>query len=200
MRLQLFVQSFMMATLLLGGLTQSADAAFVIDTNPTWNGRVNSGWQGSGQSMTIDAANTTFDQVTFYFDSDSNGRTFDLKIFDAMNGGTELYSTSFTALTGATTIGIGQSFVGGSQIWVEMDYRGFTGLTAHFSGINGYAGGNSVFGPIGGMTDFATLDHRFIAEFSGGSAVPEPASLAAWSIGLVAMTFARRRRSAKATT
>ncbi len=63
----MMLQGVMAAGLLVIGLTQSTEAAFVIDTNPTWSGDVNYLWEGSGQSMTIDAANTMFDQSRFTF-------------------------------------------------------------------------------------------------------------------------------------
>ena len=77
------------------------------------------------------------------------------------------------------------------MVWAQMDYNGYSGLSAHFSGFDGYSGGNSTFGAIGSMVDFPTLDHRFIARF-----VPEPSSAGFCMIALLGIASVRRRRIA----
>jgi len=170
----------------------AAHADLIIDTNATWDGGVNSGWLGSGQTLTVDATDNFFEDIGFYFDEASWGQTFDFAIFDALNGGNTLFSTNFAVGSGINVIDVSQAFAAGSTIYVQMDYRGFNGLTAHFSYIDGYAGGHSLFGSIGSMNGtYTTLDHRFIANFS---AVPEPGTLALFGIGLLGMGLARRKK------
>jgi hypothetical protein len=168
-------------------------ATITIDTNPTWDGNTNQGWLGSGQSFTVPLVANVFQDVGFYFDAQSHGLTFDFYLTTAMNGGSVLYSTPFVVTPGINVLTMNLALTAGSQVWAVMDYRGFAGRTAHFSGINGYAGGNSVFGPFGGYVNFAGLDHRLIANFTDAVAVPEPATFLLIGAGLAAVA---RRRSA----
>jgi hypothetical protein len=185
-----------LAVFLIFAVPMLARADLIIDTNATWDGSVNFGWLGSGQTLTVDATDNFFEDIGFYFDQASWGQTFDFFIFDALNGGNTLFSTSFVVGSGINVIDIGQAFAAGSTIFVQMDYNGFSGATAHFSYIDGYAGGQSLFGAVGSMDgSYVGLDHRFIANFSA-AAVPEPGTLALFGIGLLGIGAARRRKKA----
>jgi hypothetical protein len=171
--------------------------ALIIDTNAGWDGNINSGWLGSGQSLTVDAADTYFDSIGFYFADASLGNTYDFILSDALNGGNTLFSTSFSVTGGINVININQDMTANSMIYALLDYNGFNGQTAHFSYSDTYAGGNSSFGPIGSQdsASFAGLDHRFVAEFSNGSApVPEPTTILLFGVGLAGLIGSRIKR------
>jgi hypothetical protein len=196
-RLMAFCVTLCLATSLVAS---SSASILTVDTNPNWDGSINNGWLGSGQSITITNGFETFDDIGFYFHADSDGREFDFVLTDALNGGNTLLSTSFVVdSSGINVISIGLTLSAGSTYYASMGYRGFSGRTAHFSYIDSYAGGQSLFGPLGSQTDgYPTLDHRFIANFSGGGGVvPEPTSLLVWSaLGICGIVSGRRRRFA----
>jgi hypothetical protein len=171
-------------------------SALTIDTSSSWNGRINSGWAGSGQSLTVDAVENHFESIGFYFAAESIGKTFDFILSDAMNGGSTLFTTSFNVINGINVIDIDQDVTANSTIYALIDYNGFMGATAHFIGTDVYAGGQSVFGPVGNMDgSYTSLDHRFVATFSsGGAPVPEPATMLLFGTGLAGLVGARLRR------
>lgn len=150
----------------------SADT--VIDTNPTWDGNVNSGWAGSGNSLTVPTGDDVLSTFTAYAADAAAGQTFTLDVDNALNGGTVLFSTSFLVATGANTVTIDQAYTPGSEIFVEFDYNGYTGQSLDFSYANGYSGGNAAFGGFGSEDNFPGASLRFIADFTGGSSsVPD---------------------------
>lgn len=192
------ISKFASSALLLSAIAAapSALALTIIDTNPTWDGAVNFGWLGSGQSVTVPATDTTLTSFTVYADPASAGQQFDFYIFDAQNGGTTLFSVpNFVMAAGANTVNVNQSFTGGSQIFLQFDYNGFSGSALHFSYVDGYAGGNSSFGAVGSQSDWPTLDHRFIAEFTGGGTpTPDAGSMASLlGLGLAGLSLVRRK-------
>ncbi len=169
--------------------------AVVIDTTATWDGNINNGWLGSGQSLTVDATDTFFDDITFSFDAASNGQTFNFVLSDALNGGSTLFSTLFTVNSGFGFIDINTNLLGGSTVYALMDYNGYSGQSAYFQS-NVYAGGNSNFGANGSKVNFASLDHVFVANFTQSNQVPEPASIALFALGLAGIGFSRKNKGA----
>ena len=184
-----------------GLMVSTAAQALVIDTNPTWDGSTNNGWYGSGQSLTIDATDNWLHDISFYFAPDSAGHVFNFSISDALTGGTAFYATSFAAVAGINTFTVDHAFTAGSTIYALFDYNGFSGSTANYSNNDGYAGGHSFF--LSGSQwaeTFASLDHRFIANFADGPdanapAVPLPATLPLVLGGFGLMALARRRNA-----
>lgn len=178
----------------LATIAASAASAATIDTNPTWDGSVNDGWYGSGQSLTVDLLETQLDDISFYFDDESDGQSFGFTITDALTGGNVLFSTSFVVSSGINTFFTNLDLSPGALVYALFDYNGFTGQTAHFSYADGYAGGQSVFRfETDWDAGFTGLDHRFIANFSGPSPVPLPAA-GFLLIGAIGGLAALRRR------
>jgi len=185
---------FAIASILVG--IGSASAATTIDTTGTWDGSINNGWYGSGQSLTVGAVDNTLDSISFYFDAASNGKTFNFTVGDALTGGTTFFSTSVLISTGINTINVGASLLAGSTIYALFDYGGFSGNTAKFSYTDGYAGGQSLFYSSLWDSSYTGLDHKFIAKFSGGvNAVPIPAAL--FMLAPALLGFMGLRRKAK---
>ena len=177
----------------LATLAASAASALTIDTNPTWDGSINDGWDGSGQSLTVDLLETQLDDISFYFAEESAGLTFDFTITDALTGGNVLFSSSFVVTSGINTFLTNLDLSPGSLVYALFDYNGFSGETAHFSYTNGYTGGQSFFESGGWATDFTTLDHRFVPNFSDPSPIPLPAG-GLLLIGALGGLAALRRR------
>ena len=172
-------------------------SALTIDNTAPWDGNVNSGWSGSGQSFTVDATENYLENMTFYFDSASAGRTFSFRVSDAFMGGVDYFTTSVVIAAGANTINIGAALAPGSLAYAIFDYNGYSGRTAHFNNTDGYAGGHSFFGNNSGYTGF---DHRFAATLSGGggtttSDVPLPAGFPLVLAGLGMFALVKRRKS-----
>ncbi len=166
--------------------------ATIIDTTATWSGAINNGWLGSGQSLTVDGSDTFFNDITFSFDAASNGETFDFVLSDALNGGSNLFSTSFTVTSGLGFIDINTNLVAGTTVYALIDYNGYSGASAYFQS-DVYAGGNSNFGANGSKIELS-FDHVFVANFSSVS-VPEPASIALLGIGLAGFGFSRKKNT-----
>jgi len=166
-----------------------AEAA-TIDTNPTWDGSINNGWIGSVENHLED--------ISFYFDAASAGLNFTFTLTDALVGGTTLFSQNFSVLTGINTFLTDLDLTPTSTVYALVDYNGFDGLTANFSYVDGYAGGQSFFNfaGIGWDETYTGLDHRFIAHFSSPAAVPLPAGLPLLLAGLGGLAALRRRKSA----
>ena len=171
-------------------------SATTIDTNAGWDGSTNAGWLGSGQTITVPTWDTFFENLTVYADTAAAGQVFTFTIFDALNGGSVLFNGGGLLIAaGANTITINQAFAADSLIFAQFDYNGYSGSSLQFSYNDTYAGGNSTFGPVGSQENWPALDHRFIANFSGGSnAVSEGgATLALFGLGLLGLAGLRRR-------
>ena len=173
-----------------------AHAATVIDTTagPTYT---NSGWFGSGQSLTVGNTDTKFDSFSFYADAASNGKIFDFTISDAWSGGSTLFSSSFAVTTGLNTVLINQAMTAGSLIYALIDYNGFSGSTVHFTN-DLYSGGHSAFGPVGSQTTFSQYDLKFNASFSSPSAVPVPAAVWLFGSALTGLVGMGKRKKTQA--
>ena len=185
-------------TLALGAsvLAFNSLSATTIDTSGDWSGTTNFGWLGSGQSITVPTWDTFFQNLTVYADTAAAGQVFTFTIFDALNGGSVLFSGGAVLISaGANTVTINQAFAADSVIFAQFDYNGYSGASLQYNDNATYAGGNSSFGPVGSQSNFATLDHRFVANFSGGSnAVSEGgATLALFGLGLLGLAGLRRR-------
>ena len=187
------VTSFVTAVFSALILATSAAGVTIIDTSPVALYATNDGWAGSGQSFTVTSDNV-FDYFTFYADTAAEGQLFDIRVMDALNGGSALFSSTDYAVTaGANTVTINQAFTSGSTIFVQIDYNGYMGLSLQFFDADLYAGGNSSFENDGVFQSISSLDHRFVAQFSGGS-VPDTASTLALLGGTFVGLAALRRR------
>ncbi|OUS28407.1 hypothetical protein A9Q99_12865 [Gammaproteobacteria bacterium 45_16_T64] len=170
--------------------------AAVIDTTATWSGWINNGWLGSGQSFTVDAVDTFFDDITFSFDAASNGKTFNFLLSDGLNTGSTLFSTSFDVNNGYGFIDIDTDLIAGSTVYALIDYNGYSGFSAYYqTGV--YAGGNSNFGPNGTKVEYQNLDHVFVANFTEPGQVAEPGMIGLFFLGLIGLRLSRRYRVCK---
>ncbi|MFV0333988.1 MAG: hypothetical protein ACK5JR_07965 [Tropicimonas sp.] len=141
----------------------------------------------------------TLDDISFYFDADSAGETFGFRLSDALAGGTDFYSTSFTVAEGINSFDIDLALVPGSTVFALFDYNGFVGKTAHYSTVSGYGGGQAFFHNVSTWnSSYTGLDLRFLANFGDGSnanapAVPLPATLPLIAGGFGLMALRRRK-------
>lgn len=179
------------------GMTISSSAT-VIDTTAEWDGTVSSGWDASGQSLTVGAVESHFDSIGFYFDEESWGMSFNLLLSDAMIGGNTLFSTVFDVVSGINVINIDKNMIANSMVYAMIDYNGYYGLAAHISSNDSYDGGNSFFvlydSPEYIYASYTDYDHRFIAEFSEESAsTPEPAAMLLIGTGLATLGIKKRK-------
>ncbi|WP_028584745.1 PEP-CTERM sorting domain-containing protein [Desulfogranum mediterraneum] len=183
-RIAVFVQ---LVTLLL---VVPQVSALSIDTSADWAGVINNGWTSSGQSLTVDAGESFLEDIGFYYDTASVGQVFDFYLTDALVGGNVLFSSSFEVESGLNLIDVDRALAPQSTVYALVDYRGFSGSTAHFIGADVYSGGNSFFGhgaALGDLVSYGGLDHRFVATFSngGGTPVPEPGTTLLFGVGVV---------------
>ncbi|MCP4234842.1 MAG: hypothetical protein GY770_14885 [Aestuariibacter sp.] len=81
----------------------------------------NAGDFASGQSLTVDSSDSFFDDITFDFDAVSNGLLFDFTLSDALNGGTTLFSSTFTVSGGQGYIDISTSLIPNSTVYALID-------------------------------------------------------------------------------
>jgi hypothetical protein len=191
-----------LTALSLVSLAFPAKAVTIDDYSASFS-QTNNGWEGSGQLLTVPAADSTLDFITVYANSNSAGQQFDVRVTDSFNSGTLLFENlDVPIVAGANTFAIGQAFAPGSQIHVSFDYNGYSGLSLQYQG-NVYSGGNSTFmngsSDYNSQSNFAGLDHQFLAQWSGGAAVPDHGSTALL-MGLAILglgTAKRRSRSRK---
>lgn len=179
-------------------------AGMIIDTSGNTPFVSLTGWQGSGQSITIESGFETFDSIGFFFDNESDGDEFDFILtepppFGAELGASPLFSTSFTVLpgNGPTVINIDQTFSAGQTLFALVDFRGVNASqkTMEYYETDVYSGGTSLFGHFQATSTFTPdFDHRFVASFSSPSPVPEPSSLTLLGIACVTGMCAARRR------
>jgi hypothetical protein len=186
-----------LSTAIFGLNSLSADTT--IDTTASWSGGTNSGWYGSGQSITVPTWDTFFKDLTVYADSAAAGQTFTFTIFDALNGGTTLFTGGGMLMSaGANTVTINQAFAADSVIFAQFDYNGYSGSSLQYNYVNSYGGGNSSFGAVGSQLSYPALDHKFIANFSAANvdqhSVPDSgATFGLLGLGLIGVVGLRRR-------
>ena len=205
----------------LAAYAPTASAAFVTTGAPDTNIFYFGDPDTTSYGQTFKALDSVLTDWSFYV-AGATGN-FDLRVanWDGSKAvGPQLFSvSSTTAATSASSLGntkyswsgINLSLATGSTYIAYITVAGVSGPTAqvpvggHSS--DAYADGGFFFLNSGGADPLSSSDSwsswfvpdmAFEANFASASPVPEPASLAAWSFGLVAVTFARRRK-AKAT-
>ncbi|MBI5706579.1 MAG: PEP-CTERM sorting domain-containing protein [Armatimonadetes bacterium] len=168
--------------------------ATVIDTYPYWDGGITSGWTTVGQSF--DAAGSVMTDYQFAIEGGSGSLTVEVYNWTAGLGptGAALYSTvvAWPTTTGDVVLsGINVAMTMGGHYGVVVD--GVGPSSVHWMGNTlGNPTGDGYWGyGIGGLSIFDGLSTQFKATFD---VVPEPASIAALGLGLVAVM---RRRAKK---
>lgn len=180
-----------------------------------------------GQTFTVVGTDTVLDSLTFWMDDFLNPDVVDFAAYVmAWNGsratGPVLYQSVMHSTTNNGGAGGMERFdfdTGGVQLTSGQQYVAFLNTSGFFDGqqgtagwgLNGetYSGGSFVFTNNG--SDFSLLtsqdwdypgsgigDTPFLASLSAPAAVPEPGSLAIWSlmIGGVGVANLRKRRKA----
>jgi hypothetical protein len=160
------------------------------------------GWAGTAQTFTAPADNVLQDWTFFLAPRTADG-SVQFSIYNwsgAGPTGAALYSTTLAWGTagGATGVsGIDLDLTAGNYYGAVIDLLGYLGSSVSYTD-DLYAGGNGQWTtspPAGPYDDFPTLDHRFIAVFSGDKTeMPEPASLGLFGLALAAAAGVRRRQ------
>lgn len=185
-----------------------------------WNPFGESNTATYGQTFTVAGPDTVLDQFSFWYDDSLNSDTVDFAAYlYAWDGskatGSALYTSSSVSTTNNGGLGGVERFdfvTGGIQLVAGQQYVAFTSASLFFDGLqgtavaggngsDGYAGGSFVYMNNGSDTSQWTtfgwstgggIDTAFEAVFRS-QAVPEPAALALFCLGLTGFGLSRRK-------
>lgn len=169
----------------------SASALTIIDTYPDYTGNVTSNWFAVAQTITWPGPDDdVLDFYKFALAPGEKAGVVRLEIFEWSDTGPvggALFSRErpWDPAGGDISTGIISLQLGhGSLYGVVVDLQGYSGQSVHYNtNRNSYTGGNGWWrNGAGEWMDFPSLNTKFRAEF-----IPEPATFAAVSFGLLAL-------------
>ncbi len=161
------------------GLASTASAATVQATDQQY---MTNRWAGSAQGVTA-IGEGLLNDISFVFDAESAGKSFQFSISTALSGGTTLFTQAVTIVAGLNTVTTNLQLQPGTAVFAIWDFQGLSGKTTAFGG-NTYDSGISAFFSYGRWSEFRDYDLTFTARFDVAPSVP-PAPVPVPAAGLL---------------
>jgi hypothetical protein len=136
---------FKWIAIVLASLLDAPATATTVDTTDAWSGAITYGWFGSGTSLIAPDGATSLDSISFFFEGDAAGQTFDFWIASDFYSANVLFEQSFTAVSGQKTFLIDLALEPGDLLYTFMDFGDYAGYSTLYTPYDTYSGGLAYF-------------------------------------------------------